>query len=83
MSERMFDPTSFNDLQDVSEVKSAVVYLAYNESKFRQELASEGMDYDDIQKEVARIWTNLLKLCSKYKYSDYIVQSKKQIYGVK
>lgn len=83
MSERMFDVDSFNDLQDASEVKSAVHYLAHNEARYRKELASEGLSYEDIQNTVRQTWANLLKLCEKHKYSDYIVESKKRIYGGK
>lgn len=78
--DRMFDRNSFNDLQTASEVKSAVSYLAHNEIKYRQELASEGLTYDAAQKEVAETWKNLLKLCNEFKYSDYIVESKKRLY---
>lgn len=85
MGDRMFDADSFSthSLSNVSEVKAAVQYLAKNEVKFRQELASEGVDYDTIQDEVKSVWSSLLKSCAKYKYSDYIVSAKKVIYGTK
>lgn len=81
MSERMFDIDSFSDLKDASEVKAAVHYLAHNEAKFREELASEGLSYEDIQNTVGQTWIELLKLCGRYGYSDYIVEAKKSIYG--
>lgn len=81
--ERMFDTHSFSGLKSAAEVKAAVQYLAKNEIKFRQELTSEGLNYDSIQQELKNIWQNLLTKCTKFKYSDYIVSSKKAIYGVK
>jgi len=83
VDEQMFNANSFEELKDTSEVKAAVQYLAKNEVKFRQELSSAGMDYDMIQTEVGVLWVNLLKRCAKFKYSDYIVVSKKAIYGIK
>ena len=83
MGEQMFNSDSFEGLKDSSEVKAAVQYLAKNEVKFRQELSSAGMDYDTIQTEVEVLWVNLLKVCDKYKYSNYVVSSKKVIYGIK
>jgi hypothetical protein len=76
----MFDIDSFNDLKSVTEVKAAVIYLAHNEVKYRQQLADSGLDYEDIQDTVRQTWLNLLKLCKRYNYSDYIVQSKEALY---
>jgi len=81
-ADRMFDKASFRGLNSASEAKSAVHYLAHNEIKFRQELATEGLSYEETQKEVAAIWKSVLAACDKYKYSDYITISKKQIYKV-
>lgn len=83
MDEQMFNADSFEELKDSSEVKAAVQYLAKNEVKFRQELSSAGMDYDTIQTEVEVLWVSLLKMCAKFKYSDYLVVSKKAIYSIK
>jgi len=85
MSDLMFDPDSFSShsLKNSSEVKSAVQYLAKNEVGFRNKLASEGVDYDEVQQKVKEVWLALLKVCAKYKYSDYIVSSKRAIYGLK
>lgn len=82
-SNRMFDSDSFEGLQDASEVKASVTYFAHNEIKFREELASEGLSYEAVKKEVATIWKSLLELCNKYKYSDYIVEAKKKLYDMK
>jgi hypothetical protein len=81
--DRMFDKDSFDDLQSAGEVKQAVEYLAHNETKFREELASEDLPYEEVQKEVGQIWINLLKLCSKFKYSDYLVVAKNKLYASK
>ena len=83
MDERMFNADSFEELKDSSEVKAAVQYLAKNEVKFRQGLSSAGMDYDTIQTEIEVLWVSLLKMCDKYQYSNYVVSSKKTIYGTK
>jgi len=79
----MFTPASFEGLKDASEVKAAVQYLAKNEFNFTQQLAIEGLDYDTIQAEIKRVWVALLETCSKFKFSDYIVKSKKIIYGIR
>jgi hypothetical protein len=80
MDDRMFSPDSFDELKDVSEVKSAVSYFSHNEIKFRSQLASEGLTHEEIENIVGQLWVKLLKLCKEYKYSDYIVETKKQIY---
>lgn len=79
----MFSTDSFDGLKDASEVKSAVSYFAHNETKFRQQLASEGLNYEAIGKQIATIWKSLLDKCSEFKYSDYIVEAKKSLYGSK
>jgi hypothetical protein len=81
--DRMFDADSFDNLQSAGEVKQAVDYLAHNEIKFREELASEEISYEDIQKEVRQVWSNLIKLCDKFKYTDHIVAHKKKLYSTK
>lgn len=80
---RMFDVGSFDSLENASEAKASVQYLAKNELKFEKELSTGGMGYDAIQTEVKMVWLGLLKVCARYKYSDYIVSSKKAMYGIK
>lgn len=82
-NEPMFDENSFNDLKDASEVKASVEYFSKNELNFRKQLADSGMSYDEIQKTLRQTWINLLKLCSKHNFSDYIITAKKRLYGVK
>ena len=82
-NERMFDADSFASLQNESEVKQAVDYLAHNEIGFKSELTSEGLSYEKVQIEVRQIWLSLLKLCDKFKYSNYVTVAKKVFYGIK
>ena len=83
MSNRMFGTHSFSGLTNASEVKGCVNYLSKNEFKFSQELTNEGLGYDAIQHEIRQVWLSLLKVCNKFKYSDFITSSKKAIYGIK
>lgn len=82
--ERMFDDHSFQDeVQSNADAKSCVMHLAHNESKFRRELASEGLTYEQVEEEVKKVWKNLLKACSKYGYVDFMTQFKREQFGVK
>jgi hypothetical protein len=79
--DRMFDLDSFDELKDVSEVKSAVQYFSHNEIKFRKELEEEGLEHSEVQSIIRHLWNKLLNLCKKYKYSDYIVKHKEGLYS--
>ena len=79
----MFGTDSFDTIENSTEAKAAVQYLARNELKFSQQLASEGLGYDEIKAEIKQVWLSLLKVCSKFKYSDFIIASKKTTYGLK
>lgn len=83
MDDRMFDRTSFDDLKDASETKAAVTYFSHNEVKFRQQLESKGLSYDEIQEEVKSVWKAILAKCTKYGYSDHVTALKRRIYSIK
>lgn len=83
MVNRLFATDSYEDIKNASESKSAVKYLSRNEVKFKDELANEGLSYDEIQDEVKNVWLELLKVCDKFKYSDYTVEVKKSYYNTK
>lgn len=81
---RMFDEHSFTDeITSNDDAKACVSYLAHNETRFRNELAEKGLDYDQIHAEVKKVWTNLLTACKKYGYNDYITDAKKVQFGIK
>lgn len=82
--ERMFDEHSFTDeIKSKKDAESCVMYLSHNESKFRKELASEGLSYEEIEAEVAKVWKNLLNACKKFGFSNYITEAKRKQFGVK
>lgn len=82
--DRMFDEHSFQDeVVDAAHAKACVSYLAHNESNFKKELAEEGLDYDQIQEEVKKVWLNLLKACKRVGFEDHITRAKAAQYGFK
>lgn len=82
--DRLFDKDSFQEeITNPSEAKACVDYLATNEHQFRQDLANEGLDYDQREAEMKTVWTNLVKSCQRVGYSDRLVEAKAKQYGVK
>jgi len=80
----MFDKDSFLDEVDSpQQARACVDYLALNEHQFRRELANEGLSYDEIEREVRQVWTNLIKSCQRVGYSDSLVRGKAEQYGIK
>lgn len=80
--DRMFDGSSFQDeITSASEARSCVDYLAQNEHQFRQDLANEGMGYDQREAELQKVWRNLVKSCQRVGYSDSVVKAKEKRYG--
>lgn len=81
--ERMFDNHSFTDeITNASEAKSCYKYFAHNVSKFRQELAEEGLSYDEIEKEVRQCWINLLNSCHRVGFMNGHLERIAKHYGV-
>lgn len=77
MAERMFDEHSFKDeITSKAEAKASVLYLAGNETNFRRELQAEDLSYEDVEKEVATVWGNLLQSCQRVGFSNDITAHK-------
>jgi hypothetical protein len=83
MGDRMFGEDSFTDeIDSAGQAEQAVEYLAQNEHAFRMELQHEGLSYDDIQKQIGKLWANLAASCKRVGYSDVIVEGKTKFYGI-
>lgn len=80
----MFDEHSFQEeITNPEEAEACTDYLAKNESKFRKELASEGLSYEEIEKEVATVWGNLIKSSVRVGFSNWTTEHKKKQFGIK
>ncbi len=82
--EPMFDQDSFLDeIQTKFDARNSVDYLALNEHQFMEELRSAGKSYDEREKALAQVWTNLVNSCKRVGYTDSLVESKAKRFSIK
>lgn len=69
--ERMFDENSFTtEITSKEEAEQAFEYYSKNIQNFLEELTSEGLTFEDAQKEVRQCWENLLKSSQRVGYAN-------------
>lgn len=79
---RMFDEASFTDeIKTADEARECVTYLSRNERSFRSALMEEGLDHEEEEEEVAKVWKNLIGACKRVGYSDITVTEKSAQFG--
>ena len=82
--ERMFDKDSFLDeITSEAEAKSAYDYFTSNLHNFRSELASEGLNHEEVEKEVRQCWENLIKSSQRVGFANGHIVRMAKLYKIK
>jgi hypothetical protein len=80
--EHMFDSDSFKEeITSKEDAQAAYNYFAHNLTDFRSQLASSGMDYEEVEDRIRQCWLNLIESSQRVGFTNGHLERMAKLYG--